>query len=595
MIKEYLLKDITALHNQLQEQVDAIQIQLNSFDQVNKNFNRAIELSDLLETKINEVNLLVQEEERHNQHIEAVLADYSRQFDTFKYNVNQDVINNNASVLTEFNAFKANSEVVMSAFSSEVTAKLAEFQREYRESYAVLRSELMQQQSENKENLNNSLNAEIEELKTSTREFQNNLRQDFIDLANMLRIKYEESDKATDEKLDAEKVRLNTLMEKVKRQTEGRVNSIINMYNQIWAEKNNNFSRQMTEFFDHYESNLTLFIRESISSELMKQSVDSISAMVAAKVLESFNQCLNDMGIQERQTIIDAISAMLTPQLLTLPSAKDDEKIESLPKDALLHENHGKLKTCILSGSIPMLVGPAGTGKSTAVMNIAKELGLRFYMANRIQNTFELVGFVNANGNYVTTQFYEAYTKGGLFLFDEVDASSPEALVTINAAIAQGKMSFPGQPMPIPMHPNFKVVCAGNTYGTGATMEYTGRNKLDAATLDRFMMIEWGYDYNLEYQLIKNKNLLNMCWVLRRVCAEIDKKIIVSTRGIQTLEKMLKQNNKTHDFEEDYLIRLKFFQTTKKETLKQIVDKCKTEPKLQNNPYLQVLVNLVKK
>lgn len=58
---------------------------------------------------------------------------------------------------------------------------------------------------------------------------------------------------------------------------------------------------------------------------------------------------------------------------------------------------------------------------------------------------------------------------------------------------------------------------------------------------------------------------------------------------------MLKQNNKTHDFDEDYLIRLKFFQTTKKETLKQIVDRCKTEPKMQDNPYLQVLVKLVER
>lgn len=595
MIKEYLLKDITALHDQLQEQVNAIQTQLNSFNQVNESFDRAVELSNFLETRINEVNQLVKEEERHNQHIEDVLADYSRQFDTFKYGVNQDVINNNASILTEFNAFRANYEVAMSAFTSTITTRLEEFKREYHGLNDMLRSELTQQQLENRENLNNNLNAKIEELRTTINESQNSLRQDYIGLRDSLRTKSEESDEAINQKLDEAKNRLNTLVEEVKRQTEERVNNVISMYNGMWGEKNDNFSRQMTEFFDRYERNMTIFIRECISSELMKQSVDSISAMVSTKVLDSFNQCLNDMGIQERHTIVDAISAMLTPQLLTLPSAEDAEKIESLPKDALLHENHGKLKTCILSGSIPMLVGPAGTGKSTAVMNIAKELGLRFYMANRIQNTFELVGFVNANGNYVTTQFYEAFTKGGLFLFDEVDASSPEALVTINAAIAQGKMSFPGQPIPIPMHPDFKVVCAGNTYGTGATMEYTGRNKLDAATLDRFMMIEWGYDYNLEYQLIKNKNLLTMCWILRKVCAAIDKKIIISTRGIQTLEKMLKQNNKTHDFDEDYLIRLKFFQTTKKETLKQIVDRCKTEPKMQDNPYLQVLIKLVER
>ena len=56
-----------------------------------------------------------------------------------------------------------------------------------------------------------------------------------------------------------------------------------------------------------------------------------------------------------------------------------------------------------------MIVGPAGSGKSLACEQIAKEMGLHFYVANRVQNSFELTGFVNAQGKYVTTQFYEAY------------------------------------------------------------------------------------------------------------------------------------------------------------------------------------------
>ena len=69
-------------------------------------------------------------------------------------------------------------------------------------------------------------------------------------------------------------------------------------------------------------------------------------------------------------------------------------------------------------------------------------------------------------------------------------------------------MAFPGHSTAIDMHPDFKVVCAGNTFGSGSTLQYTGRNKLDAATLDRFMIIEWDYDKELEKNLIKDKNLL---------------------------------------------------------------------------------------
>ena len=205
------------------------------------------------------------------------------------------------------------------------------------------------------------------------------------------------------------------------------------------------------------------------------------------------------------------------------------------------HETFVKLleKThTVLSGKDPRSLwveGAYGTGKSHAAEQLARDLGIRFYTANRVQNTFELTGFVNAAGKYVPTPFYRAFTEGGLFFFDEVDASSPEALVTINTATAQGYMAFPGRTGNVMAHPDFKVVCAGNTYGTGSTSEYTGRNKLDAATLDRFMVIDWGYDEGLEKQLVDNDRLLDICWKLRRVCEKLNLKVIVSTRGIKSL------------------------------------------------------------
>ena len=82
-------------------------------------------------------------------------------------------------------------------------------------------------------------------------------------------------------------------------------------------------------------------------------------------------------------------------------------------------------------------------------------------------------------------------------------------------------------------------------FGTGSTLQYTGRNKLDAATLDRFMIIEWDYDTDLETKLIKDKDLLNFCWKLRNEASKIDQTIIISTRGILTLEKVFEHNKKT--------------------------------------------------
>jgi len=118
-------------------------------------------------------------------------------------------------------------------------------------------------------------------------------------------------------------------------------------------------------------------------------------------------------------------------------------------------------------------------------------------------------------------------------------------------------------------------------------LEYTGRNKLDAAKLDRFMIIEWDYDTDLETKLIKDKELLNFCWSLRQEALKIDKEVIISTRGIITLEKVLEENKKTKSFKEEEILRQKFFATTKKDHLKKISEAVGLT--MNKNPYYKYL------
>ena len=49
-------------------------------------------------------------------------------------------------------------------------------------------------------------------------------------------------------------------------------------------------------------------------------------------------------------------------------------------------------------------------------------------------------------------------------------------------------------------HQDCVIIAAGNTVN-GATAEFTGRTKLDAASLDRFVMIDWPIDDKLEEAL----------------------------------------------------------------------------------------------
>lgn len=165
------------------------------------------------------------------------------------------------------------------------------------------------------------------------------------------------------------------------------------------------------------------------------------------------------------------------------------------------HIKFMQIKVCV-ENKIPVyLAGPAGSGKNHTLENIAEELGLDFYFTNSVQQEYKLTGFIDAGGKYHETEFYRAFVNGGLFFLDEMDASIPEVLVLLNAAIANGYFEFPTGK--VTAHEDFRVVAAGNTVGNGADEQYTGRLVLDQATLDHFVIIEFDYDKNIEIHLAK--------------------------------------------------------------------------------------------
>lgn len=150
------------------------------------------------------------------------------------------------------------------------------------------------------------------------------------------------------------------------------------------------------------------------------------------------------------------------------------------------------------------LAGPAGTGKTTAAKMVAKALSLSFYFNGAIDSPYKLTGFTDANGHTVRTPFREAWEKGGVYLFDEVDASSPGAILEFNAALANGVCSFPDAI--VERHADCIIIAGANTTGLGASLEYVGRMKQDAAFLDRFVVIEWPLDPALESAICANDN-----------------------------------------------------------------------------------------
>ena len=179
-----------------------------------------------------------------------------------------------------------------------------------------------------------------------------------------------------------------------------------------------------------------------------------------------------------------------------------------------------------------MLTGSAGSGKTHASAQVAEALGVKFYALSVGAQTSksDIVGFIDAGGTYRTTSFRQAYEKGGVFVMDEIDAGNSNVLIQINSALSNGICSFPDKQ--VKAHKDFHFIATANTYGKGESMKYVGRNRLDAATLDRFTIIHWNIDEKVERAIAgKNTAIYNAIAAARSYCerSEIDAMITPRT------------------------------------------------------------------
>ena len=162
----------------------------------------------------------------------------------------------------------------------------------------------------------------------------------------------------------------------------------------------------------------------------------------------------------------------------------------------MYHSKFNYVKKVVEADMAILLIGEAGCGKSTLAKQISEELQLNFYgMSLTKQSTVNsLLGFVSINGNYIGTQFRKAFEEGGLFLLDEINAADPNVLLCLNT-IENGYISFPDGI--VNKHKDFRLIATANPNDS----IYTGRSKLDFATIDRFYQITLERDNALEENL----------------------------------------------------------------------------------------------
>ena len=175
---------------------------------------------------------------------------------------------------------------------------------------------------------------------------------------------------------------------------------------------------------------------------------------------------------------------------------------DDVPKDR--HKLYPYIRTLIEAGVPVYLKGPSQAGKSFVLAQVARDLSMPFRQIPLTAgaSTSWLLGTWTPQG-WVEAGFPAIYTGGGVFLFDEIDAGDPNMLIVVNNAVSNDTLDNPRNGEVLRKSPLFRPVAAGNTWGTGATSQYTGRARMDGATLERFRCgrVEVDYDPDMQEQI----------------------------------------------------------------------------------------------
>ena len=234
----------------------------------------------------------------------------------------------------------------------------------------------------------------------------------------------------------------------------------------------------------------------------MAQIATGLAALMPAQKvdMEEVREIARDAA---NMAVYDTVRRELDERLAPVKVVVEDRKLNVERNLGVVHKRFPLLLQMCQArdkdGFVPpiYLYGPAGTGKTTTAKKIAEALGLEFHYNGAIGNAYELSGFIDAGGRYQETPFFKAYSRGGVYLFDELDSSMPGAVLAFNAALANGHAAFPvGN---VPRHRDCIILAAGNTCMRGdGNMSGFQRIKQDAAFRDRFTYLEWPIDEALE-------------------------------------------------------------------------------------------------
>ena len=295
------------------------------------------------------------------------------------------------------------------------------------------------------------------------------------------------------------------------------------------TNNNNNMNNMEEQNTDNNVNNAALNFMSQMFAQQQEEGYQRGKAEAAAEV-ESLKKQLGEAKNAGTGNIINVVV---------------DGKKTTTKTQAVLDPNFENILNLVAAHENVYLYGPAGSGKNTIAEQIADALGVDFYYQNTLVTKFDVSGYKNAQGEYEETPFYKAWKNGGLFFADELDNSTAEAIIALNAALANGYYTFPNSGEKVAKNPNFYCIAAGNTNGQGATEEYCGRYQMDESSRDRFAFIEIGYNAKVEESICGGHlDILEFVRDLRSVAKSLQIKLICGYRAISRLAKFYDMDTK---------------------------------------------------
>lgn len=281
-------------------------------------------------------------------------------------------------------------------------------------------------------------------------------------------------------------------------------------------------------FRAHNVENMTSRLAEPAVARALSERVEATAALLRDRADEEVRKSLAELDLDGRLVAQNRIVEELARRVAA--EACDDQRQEvlqlareeaarayaeahppvfniTLPDatevrfDETTHEVFPDLLMALRARCHALLVGPAGTGKSMLGKQAAEALDVEFHALSLGPTTpmSKVFGYFDAHGNYHDTPFRRAFEFGGVMLLDELDNGHPGLVGELNQALALGSCAFADGMVDV--HPDFHVVATANTYGSGGDRRYVGRQALDAATLDRFLVLDVPVDEALERRL----------------------------------------------------------------------------------------------